>query len=326
MNSRERVQAILRHQPADRMPLTLDVGGGDGISGPYLKLFQQKTASASPADYFDYDIRTVPVSLIPQATDFTSYHPHIPDGSVFDEFGVGRLASDTFPLGLILSPWERFTEIQQVIDYPFPTFELNPLTLAEIERQHTRGYAVSVAAGSINEWGYYLRSMPELMVDLAERPAMAEVILEKVTELSTQVGTRLADAGADIICFYGDTGGQGSLLMSPKMWRRWIKPRWLRIFTAVHQANPQALVFFHSCGYIEPIIPDLIEIGLDILNPVQPEVMDPIQIKQKYGNQLSLWGGIGLQTTMKQPVEQVHQAVRDLMDAWTPGGDRKSVV
>ena len=111
------------------------------------------------------------------------------------------------------------------------------------------------------------------------------------------------------------------MLMSPKMWRQWIRPRWATIFEAARRVNPDIKIFVHSCGYIEPIIPDFIVLGLDILNPIQPETMDPVKIKRLYGDVLALWGGIGLQSTMIAPSpEIVRNDVRSLVKEWSQGG------
>ena len=278
LSPRERVFRTLAHQIPDRMPVTLDVGAGAGISGPYLDVFRANTGADNPAEYFDYDIRPAPAPLTPTASDFTPYHATIPPGTVFDEFGVGRVASKEFPLGLHLEPWKTFTTPRQILDYPFPIFALSEETAAQIRRIKARGYVASAIGGSVNEWCYYLRSMEQFMVDLADRPDMAQIILDRVTDLSAYTGARLAEAGADIITFFGDVGGQNALLMSPAMWRRWIRPCWERIFAAVRRVNPETKILFHSCGYIVPIIPDMIALGLDILNPVQPEAMHPIHI------------------------------------------------
>ena len=321
MNPRERVLRILNHQTADRLPLTLDVGGGAGIVGPYLRIFNSKTGSGDPADYFNYDIRPVDAPLTPGTNDFSQYHKELPPGTILDEFGVGHVISDTFPLGLHLHPWREFTSSKQVLDYPFPTFQLQEKTLQQIQALHDRGYAVTVAAGSINEWCYYLRGLASFMIDLAQNPGLAQTILDRVTELATYMGIQLADSGVDVLCFYGDVGGQSNMLMSPKMWRQWIKPRWNAIFKSIRRVNRSVKIFLHSCGYVEPIIPDLIELGLDILNPIQPETMDPIQIKRRYGDRLSLWGGIGLQTTMTSTNPQtVRIATRHLLSEWSKNG------
>jgi uroporphyrinogen decarboxylase len=321
MYPRERVLSVLNHKTADRMPLTLDVGGGSGIGGPYLRLFHRQTGFEDPAEYFDYDIRCVDAPLTPSVNDFSPYHPFIPQGAVFDEFGVGRVASDAFPLGMHLHPWRLFTSPKQVLDYPMPTFHLQDKTVEQIQSLHDRGYAVAVAAGSVNEWCYYLRGLDTFLMDLVQNPDMAELILARVTELATNMGIQLAESGVDILCFYGDVGGQSNMLLSPKMWRQWIRSRWNVIFKSIRRVNPKVKIFLHSCGYIEPIIPDLIEVGLDILNPIQPETMDPIKIKRHYGDRIALWGGIGLQSTMTSPDPQiVRETAKHLLSEWSING------
>lgn len=321
LSPRQRVLNVLRRRPADRLPLTLDVGASAGIDSAYLDIFRQNTGAEDPADYFDYDIRFVNAPLTPTAADFSPYYAQVPGGTVFDEFGVGHVPVADFPLGLDLHPWKLFTDPRQVEGYPFPIFELQAQTLEAIRGLHRRGYAVSVASGSINEWCYYLRGMDSFLMDLALRPAMAEAILERVTDLCTGMGSALAGAGVDILCLYGDMGSQTGLLMGPQMWAEYIQPRWRRVLRSARQASAEVLLFYHSCGYIEPIIPGLIEAGFEILNPVQPESMDPVAIKRRYGERIALWGGIGMQSTMlNASAEGVRAATKALIESWAPGG------
>jgi uroporphyrinogen decarboxylase len=86
--------------------------------------------------------------------------------------------------------------------------------------------------------------------------------------------------------------------MSLPMWRKWFKPRLAKVWAAAKRINPDLLISYHTDGYVEPFIPELIEIGLDVLNPVQPECMDPAEIKSKFGNHLAFFGTIGTQTTL----------------------------
>jgi uroporphyrinogen decarboxylase len=95
-----------------------------------------------------------------------------------------------------------------------------------------------------------------------------------------------------------DVGTQRGMLMSVRMWRQHLKPRLARVIAAGRAVRPDVLVFYHSDGNMAAIIPDLIEIGVDILNPVQPECMDPAALKAQYGDRLSFWGLIGTQTTL----------------------------
>lgn len=100
-------------------------------------------------------------------------------------------------------------------------------------------------------------------------------------------------------------------MMSPEMWREWLKPRWRSVVQGAKNINPDILAWYHSDGDIRPLIPDLIEIGFDILNPIQPECMDPAELKRQYGDRLAFWGCIGTQTTMPfGSPDDVREAVR----------------
>jgi uroporphyrinogen decarboxylase len=303
------------------MPLTLDVGASAGIGPSYRDVFRSHAGAADPAEYFDYDIRVVNAAVAPSASDFSRYHGSVPPETSFDAFGVGHVVSDAFPLGMELNPWKGFTSTREIADYPFPVFELTDAARRQIALLHERGYAASAACGSINEWCYALRGMEGFLVDLVDDAGMAEAALDRVEALCTAMGTALGRAGADVLCFYGDMGSQASLIMGLSAWEKRIKPRWSRIVRAVRAATPEAVLFYHSCGFIEPLVPGLIDIGFDVLNPVQPESMDPVQIKKRYGSRISLWGGIGMQSTMlREDADGVRRAVRSLVSEWSAGG------
>jgi len=95
-----------------------------------------------------------------------------------------------------------------------------------------------------------------------------------------------------------DVGAQDALIMSPRMWRRFLRPRMAEFIATIKGINPRLKVAYHSDGYIEPLIEDLIEIGVDVLNPVQPRSMDPAALKRRYGDRLSFWGTIDEQHTL----------------------------
>ncbi|NMC59982.1 MAG: hypothetical protein GYA51_11485, partial [Candidatus Methanofastidiosa archaeon] len=252
---------------------------------------------------------------------FSCFYDSIPPDTTFDAFGVGHIVNDKFPLGFDLHPWKTFQSPSQIADYPFPFFNPSDTLKIEINKLKERGYMVSAASGSLNEWCYSLRGMDEFFIDLIDRPEMGEAILNRVAELTSKMASLLTEMGIDILCLYGDMGSQDRLLLSPSLWHKWFWPRWQSIVTKIHKINPQALVFYHSCGSIEPIIPGIIEAGFDILNPIQPEAMDPIRIKKNYGNDIGLWGGIGMQSTMlNQNPNQVQKEIIWLVDNWAPGG------
>ena len=136
------------------------------------------------------------------------------------------------------------------------------------------------------------------MMDLLAAPSVAHYFFERTAALQKFAAEQFARAGVDIIITGDDVAGQQGLLISEETWRKFLKPRLAATARAVKRANAGSFVFYHSDGNIEPLIPDLIEVGIDILNPIQPECMDPAVIKLRYGDRLSFWGTVSVQRTM----------------------------
>jgi uroporphyrinogen decarboxylase len=181
--------------------------------------------------------------------------------------------------------------------------------------------------GSILEAGQGLRGWEQFMIDLAQGGPFLEALLEKLTEFHLANLARYLDAVGpciQIIVMVDDLGTQHGLQISPQMYRRWIKPCHTRIYGYVHQHYPQIYVFLHSCGSIYPLIPDLIEAGVQILNPVQISAagMDPVRLKREFGAHLTFWGG-GCDTQHTLPCgtpAEVVAEVKRLLDIFAPGG------
>jgi uroporphyrinogen decarboxylase len=151
---------------------------------------------------------------------------------------------------------------------------------------------------TIWETAWYLRRMDLLMMDMAAENDKAVFLLDKITDLACFRAARYAEAGADILMLGDDLGMQRSIMMSPGMYRAWLKPRLKRVIDAAKAVKPDVLIQYHSCGYVTPLVPDLVEAGIDILNPVQPECMDVEQVFGEFRGRLSFNGTIGTQTTM----------------------------
>ena len=136
------------------------------------------------------------------------------------------------------------------------------------------------------------------MTDLVTNPELAECILDIPYQYHLAAARKLVEMGVDMIWTGDDVGTQRAMLMSPRMWRRFLKPRMATFIATLKAINPQVKVAYHTDGTAWPIIPDLIEIGLDILNPVQPACMDPAELKRQYGQNLCFWGSIDEQHTL----------------------------
>ncbi len=225
-------------------------------------------------------------------------------------------------------PMRNFDSLEQFQAYPYPIFrwEDNVETLSnarlKVADLHKRGYAsIGSAACSIWESGWQMRDMMQLMMDMATEDEKAVYHLDRMTEMGCFKSEFVAKAGADIVHMGDDIGMQDTIMMSPEMYREWLKPRQAKMIRAAKAAKPDILVAYHSCGFIEPFIPDLIEIGVDILNPVQPECMDFAKLHAEYKDVLSFWGTIGTQTTMPfGSVQDVRDCVKRNLDIAGPEG------
>ena len=176
--------------------------------------------------------------------------------------------------------------------------------------------------GVILETAQRLRGYYNLFLDLKLHPAFADYLLDQITSMCVHNCALLARAGVDVLALGDDVGEPTRMLISPEMWRRILKPRLGRIIAAAKDEKPDLLVRYHSDGYIEPIIPDLIEIGVDVLEPVQPDVMDPGALKERYGSQLAFWGTVGKQTTWsaRPAPDEIRDEVRQRIASVGRGG------
>lgn len=159
-------------------------------------------------------------------------------------------------------------------------------------------WIVGVCPTTIFESAWALRGYDRLMADFLLNPDLAEHILDLTYSHHLVAAQRLVQAGVDMVWLGDDFGSQRAMLISPEMWRRFFKGRMAHLIDVLNEANPDVTVAYHSDGFIYPIISDLIEIGLDVLNPIQPASMDPVQLKKDFGDKLCFWGSMDLQRTL----------------------------
>jgi uroporphyrinogen decarboxylase len=171
----------------------------------------------------------------------------------------------------------------------------------QVQALHAHGLAAGGnlphLGGELFETAWRLRGLENSLLDLVERPEWAHLLLDRLTDMACRNAETLAGAGADVMFLDDDVGMPGTMVISPDTWRTFFKPRMEHIVRAARAVKPDLHVLFHSDGYYEPIIDDLIEIGMDGINPLQPEHMDAARIRRRYGPRLVLWGTVGRQTT-----------------------------
>ena len=328
MNPRERVITTLRRQVPDRVPKWIS------FSALLQEKFREWTGHDDPQEYFDLELRKVTAGPTKKNTDFSPYIGELAKGtpvvhsygnSSCDEWGIGYEVEPTTYYSKRVSPMKGFESAGQVEEYPFPDLG-DPYRYAEtrkrVEEIHERGYAVlAFEVSTIFEIAWYLRGFEELMMDMMGKPEMIEVLFEKITDIRCKEAEQLATAGVDFLALGDDIGMQEGPIMSLNLWREWLKPRLARVIAAARSASPDVLISYHSDGKVDIFIDDLIDVGIDVLNPVQPECMDPVGIKKRYGDRIAFWGTIGIQRLMPFGTpEEIRREVKRMIDTVGKGG------
>lgn len=312
MSPRERVRTAFRRQIPDRVPRHAT------FTPHQREQVRLHTGHDNPADAFDLEMRHVGFRAACRKPDFSRYLPaDLPPGTTSDEWGLTEKPGTFFHFTEYVYPMANLSDPSELDDWPFPDY--TPAyrfegVAEEIADWHARGYFVVGSVGHIFETAWYIRSMEQLFLDLRLNPRFAERLFDEITERRMYMAIKYAEAGVDAIGIGDDVGTQRGMLMSPDTWRAWLKPRWARVIAAAKAAKPDLLVTYHSDGDISAIIPELAEIGIDVLNPVQPECLDVAEVKRLYGDRLAFFGGMGIQTTMPFGTpEDVRSEVRRLI-------------
>jgi len=322
MTERERVLKALRREKPDKVPRELSFGG---FTPALMEVFKEKTGADDPAEYFNFEVRSLSFKIPEGREQFLRYYSDLPEGARIDEWGTAKVKGSMYHYEHFLYPMEKFESVYEIEDYPFPNFmapENHSHFESEVKKYHDRNLAVmGELTTTIFEVAWGMRGMENLLTDFILNPELAEALLDKVFNLRLQQAKRYATVGVDIIRFGDDIGQQTGLIMSPETWRKWIKPKFAALISAVKDIKPDILIFNHCDGDATLLIPEFIEIGVEILNPVQPECMDPVKIKKEYGDKLSFWGTIGTQTTMPFGTpEEVKKVVKERIETVGEGG------
>ncbi len=247
-------------------------------------------------------------------------------GTTIDRWGVAHEPGSkaAFHMTYMHNPMEDFDSVEEIEAYPFPVLHEDGLA-AQIERVRDLHAEDRAAMGelrcSIWETAWYMRGMENLMCDMMSEDPMATALLDKVTAFAEQNMVSFAKAGCDCIYLGDDIGMQHTIMMSEELYGQWLKPRLKRIIDAAKAIKPDILIFYHSCGHVTELIPQLIEAGVDVLNPVQPECMEFRELHDRFGDILSFHGTIGTQSTMPFGTpEEVRRKVFENLDIAGPHG------
>ncbi|MBN2450045.1 MAG: hypothetical protein JXR77_06630 [Lentisphaeria bacterium] len=317
--SRERVLAILRGDgggevayDALRQPAVTEVIEGLPLPPDWLRYFR------------DGDVGYV--ILWPAAGErdrFGAYVPELPPAAELSCWGVGRLALRTaegYHAGhRYWHPLARVDTVDGLASYPFPDLchNTSPEALrTEVTAMRDAGFAVvGQMSQTILETAYLMRGMDELFVDFHQRPEYVHALFAALAERRVRQARMLAAAGVDVLRIGDDIGAQESLMVSLGTYREFIRPYHAAVIAAARDVMPDLPVLYHSDGRITDLLPDLVEIGVTAINPVQPECMDLGETQRDFGNRLSLWGCTPVQSLYAHGVPRaVRRHTRFLLD------------
>jgi len=304
MTNRERVIAALRHSQPDRVPYqigftqraraAMDKRYGEG----YLALIDNCFAGVGPAS--------------------GPLEAWIDEDTWQDEFGVQWDRSVDRDIGIVCN---RILPERDLSYLRFP----DPHDPARWE-----GFAERVAAAdgrcvqfsigfSLFERAWTLRSMGALFIDMLEAPGFVDELLDMICDYNVALVEHAVEHDIDVVHFGDDWGSQRGLMMGPALWERFLRPRLARQYGAAKSAGK--FVSIHSCGHVQEVFDQLIEIGVDCFNPFQPEVMDVYEMKRRYGDRLAFWGGVSTQQLLPYGTpDEVRTEVRRLLREVGEGG------
>ncbi len=350
MNSRERILATLRHEEPDCVPYDLSSTPVTGIhhlayrrlrkalglpdTEPHIWHLMQQLAWVEDDvhEVMQTDVR----GLRPQPPSTWSLQMSEDAGYVYytDEWGITRRKQrdNGYYFDICASPLSDIKRPADIERYPFPDSAddarfVGLRDLAEKGRAEGRSFILGGICPGMLEMGQWLRGFENFYCDLAGDRPLAEALCDKIIELKMQYWTKVLGIVGDLVDVIqegDDYGGQNDLLVSPQLWREIFKPRLARLIKHIKTHAPNASLFFHACGCVYDVLPDLIEVGVDILNPVQVSAarMDSRQLKREFGNDLTFWGG-GVDTQHVLPTgtpQQVRDEVKRRIDDFAPGG------
>ncbi len=305
MKPRQRVEMALNHEEPDRCPMQVSFTPEFADRLREDMEIQGKTVHNPHGGGNTYELeRSLGEDMLLTSVGWANSY-YLDDKPYTDEWGIGWDVQEyetPFGVGhyteIISHPLADDTAIEGY-QSPDPLRQELYDASAQMIRDFKDDYwIVGVTVTTIFETGWALRGLEQMLMDMSMNPDLANRILDIPYHYHLTAAKKLVEMGVDMIWTGDDVGAQDSMLISPKMWREFFKGRMANYIAELKAINPNVKVAYHSDGNIMPIIPELIEIGIDVLNPIQPASMDPAEIKQQFGDKLCFWGSIDEQHTL----------------------------
>ncbi len=350
MTSRERVLAVLNHETPDRVPIVIGVSNATGIKMDTYRDIKKLEGIDAPDEYI-YDWSEIGTAKIDERT-MQRLHSDVrgvldrfprqveernqnrePHSPYVDDWGSGSIEIEPGVWFPGYHPLADATTIQELEDYQgWPDMD-DPSRVAHVKEEAAKLAEENQYSIMATPWlmfpferAFAMQGMDKFLMNMAIYPEFAEALLKKNTELCQQHMAHFLDAigeNIDIIKIGDDLGSQESLMISPKMYRQMLKPLHADLIRTIRE-HTKAKVFFHTDGDVFNLIEDFIEIGVDILNPIQTsagKMSDLEGLKQRYGDRLVFCGAIDTQHVLPNgSPEEVRQEVRRVIDILGQGG------
>jgi uroporphyrinogen decarboxylase len=236
---------------------------------------------------------TIPYGYIPEI---------VHDNITKNEFGM-HMKPGSLYVEVVKCPLENAMSVSDIENYSFPDpYAKGRFDKAkrDIDKYGNSFFIIGDVEISLFEMAWHLTGLEKYMLAMLFGEPWLDLLDDKVEEWSTGLALQLVKSGVDAIWFGEDLGSQTSTLISPEEWRIRFKPRHKRMIGKIRKENPDIVIIMHSDGAVAPLIDDFIEIGVDVYNPVQPNVYgsDPQELKERYGNRISFFGGIDQQSLL----------------------------
>ncbi|MDD5598810.1 MAG: uroporphyrinogen decarboxylase family protein [Victivallaceae bacterium] len=298
MNNRMRVITSLNHEEPDKIP---------------YHIWMHPLMQAKLSEYYgDPDFLAKLGNCFADIGKYSNNYREVEPNIWRDQFGVLWDRNIEKNMGIVCNQLVTESNIQ---DYVFPDPKVclaETLSNKQILPQPDK-FSFLQLGFSLFERAWTLAGMENIFVAMLVNEKFANNLFEQILHFNVAWIEEAVKLDIDAVFFGDDWGQQSGLLMSPELWRKFIKPRFSQMCRAVKAKGKY--VFLHSCGNIQELFPDLIECGVDLFNPFQPEAMDIFRIKQQFGRHISFFGGISIQKTLPfGTVRQTKNEVKVLLE------------
>ncbi|MCF8068272.1 MAG: hypothetical protein K9L30_06780 [Desulfobacterales bacterium] len=296
MTSRERILCALNGKEPDRVACAMN----------FYRIEPEDLLKPNQFHEEMVDIQFIDLPALPEEEAlFDKLEPYDADTRLGTKYQIANYQRWNYDIEKpdTRNPLSMATSLEDLKSFSLPeellTYNIDYLS-DQVKALHKKGMAAGGnmphLGGELFETAWRLRGLENFLIDLIKRPDWVEYLLNQLTIMAKRASIALAKAGVDVIALDDDIGMPKTMIISPDIWRKFFKPRMAEIISAARAVKPDLHFIYHSDGYFEPVIGDLMDIGFQAINPVQPDHMDALRIRKRFGPKLAFWGTVGTQS------------------------------